>query len=100
MGNVLLITSSPRGEQSHSSRVAFDLTQRLGGEVTVRELWREALAPIGPDFVQAIFTPVELRSDEQRALLLPSDQAIEELFAADTIVIAAGMINFSLPATL
>ncbi len=80
--------------------MALDLARRLGGDLTVRELWREPLAPIGPDFVQAIFTPEEQRTDDQRTLLVPSDEAIQELFAADTIVIAAGMINFSLPATL
>lgn len=100
MDNVLLITSSPRGEQSYSTRVANDLAQRLGGQLTVRELWRRPLAPIGPDFLQAISTPEDQRSDMQRTLILPSEQVIDELLAADTIVIGAGMINFSLPATL
>lgn len=100
MGNVLLVTSSPRGDQSHSSRVALDLASSLGGDLTVRELWRDPLDPIGPDFVQAMFTPEENRTDDQRALLRPSDAVIEELLAADTVIIAAGMVNFSQPATL
>ena len=98
--NVLLITSSPRGEASLSSRVARQLTAALGGDLTVRDLWREGVQPIGPAFVQATRSPGGATNDEEQAADLASEQAIAEVEAADTIVIAAGMINFGMPATL
>lgn len=100
MQNVLLVTSSPRGEASLSTQFATELADALGGNRTVRELWRETLAPIGPDFLQALFTPADSRTPEQDALLAPSDQAVAELQRADVIVVGAGMINFGMPAQL
>jgi FMN-dependent NADH-azoreductase len=100
MQNVLLVTSSPRGEASFSTQLATELAGALGGNRTVRELWREPLAPIGPDFIQALFTPEDHRTPEQRALLAPSDEAVAELQRADVIVVGAGMINFGMPAQL
>jgi len=100
MGNILLVTSSPRGEASHSTQVATDLARNLGGNLTVRELWRKPPALIGPEHVMAIYTPEAARTPEQRALLKESDEAIAEVLAADTLVIAAGMINFGMPASL
>lgn len=85
---------------SYSSQVATDLARNLGGPVTVRELWKQPAQAIGPDFVGAVFTPEDARTSAQRELLRESDDAIAELLSADTIVIAAGMINFGPPATL
>jgi FMN-dependent NADH-azoreductase len=100
MKNVLLITSSPRGEMSHSSRVASELAQQVGGNLTIRELWRNPSEPIGPSFVHAAFTPEADRTAEQRGSLVLADTEIDELLAADVLIIAAGMINFGMPASL
>jgi len=100
MKNILLVTSSPRGEMSHSTKVATSLAHDLDGELTVRELWREPIAPIGPDFVHAHFTPEADRTAAQREVLAQSDQAIAEIQAADVVVIGAAMINFGMPAVL
>jgi FMN-dependent NADH-azoreductase len=100
MKNVLLVTSSPRGELSHSTQVATELAQSLGGSLAIRELWRDPMPPIGTDFIHAIFTPEADRTAQQIALLRPSDEAIEEIQRADVVVIAAGMINFGMPAAL
>jgi FMN-dependent NADH-azoreductase len=100
MKNILLVTSSPRGKMSHSSQVATDLAQSIGGNLTVRELWRDARPAIGPEFVEALFTPETERTPQQREQLRPSDEAIVDIQAADIVVIAAGMINFGMPAAL
>ncbi len=100
MKNVLLVTSSPRGESSHSTRIATELAQSLEGNLIVRDLWRDRLPAIGPEFVHAIFTPEANRTPEQQIELLASDQAIAEIQNAEIIVIAAGMINFGMPAAL
>lgn len=95
--NVLLLTTSPRGSQSISTRMAAELAQNVTGanpsRLTVRDLVQNPIPHISPDFVQALGTP------NHEALAL-SDQLVAELQAADVVVIAAGMINFGVPSTL
>lgn len=105
MSQVLLVTSSPRGTASHSSRIAHNLADQLASgdprsSVVIRDLFREPLPHIGEDFVTALGTPAEQRTVAQKAALALSDQLIAELFAADVIVIASSMINFGVSSTL
>jgi FMN-dependent NADH-azoreductase len=105
MGTVLLVTSSPRGDASHSTKIARSLAERLASgdsrsTVVVRDLSREPLSHIGEDFVTALATPAEKRTAAQSAAVALSDQLIAELFAADAIVIASAMINFGVSSTL
>jgi len=64
----------------------------LGGAGKVPHLTGEHLKAWGR-------TP-ELRSDREHALAQESDPVIEEVEAADVIVIAAPMYNFAIPSTL
>jgi len=103
--NILYVTSSPRGSASYSNRVGQNvldelLTRSPGATVTVRDLARNPLPHIGDDFVAATRSPNGPQTDEQRALLAQSDALVDELFAADMIVIAAPMINFTIPTNL
>jgi FMN-dependent NADH-azoreductase len=100
MKNTLLITSSPRGEASYSTKIASEVAHDLGGSLTTRELWRNPLAPIGEPFIAAAYAPKDLRTPEQAEALATSAELIAELFAADTIVIGAGLINFGMPIEL
>ncbi len=103
MSQVLLITSSPRLE-SHSSRVARTLADKLashaGSNLTVRDLTRRPLQHIDDSFAAARNTPSDLLTSTQKSVLSASDELLRELFAADTLVIAAGMINFGIPSSL
>lgn len=104
MSHVLLITSSPRLE-SYSTKVARSLADQLASRapnstVTVRDLTREHLPHIDDSFATArILPPDQLTPAQQQALAL-SDTLLKELFAADSIIIAAGMINFGIPSSL
>lgn len=104
MKNLLLVTSSPRGEASHSTSLAGELADGLarttGATIARRELWRDPLPEIGPAFVHASYTPAEARTPEQDAALADSNAVVAEVQAADTLVIGAGMINFGAPAAL
>jgi FMN-dependent NADH-azoreductase len=105
MSKVLLVTSSPRGEASHSSRIARTLANQLASgdpqsTVVIRDLSREPLPHIGEDFVTALGTPPESRTAAQSAAIALSDRLIAELLAADVIVIASAMINFGVSSTL
>jgi len=103
MSRILLITSSPRAE-SYSTRVARTLAKRLAAKpdtsVVVRDLTREPLPHIDDTFAVARNTPAEHLTASQRAALRLSDELLKELNAADTLIIAAGMINFGIPSTL
>jgi len=105
MSRILLVTSSPRGGASHSSRIARSLADQLASgdsrsSVVVRDLSKEPLAHIGEDFVTALGTAPEQRTPAQSAAVALSDRLIAELFDADVIVIASAMINFGVSSTL
>ena len=103
--NILHITSSSRGGASYSNRVAAQVideisARNLGTSVTVRDVARDPLPHIDDDFVIATKSPDGPQTERQRALLAQSDALVDELFAADVVVIAAPMINFTIPSTL
>jgi FMN-dependent NADH-azoreductase len=105
MSRILLITSSPRGAASYSSRVARALADKLAAGdgravITVRDLAREPLPHIDESFAVARNTPPERLSAAQRAALERSDALVRELQAAEVVIIAAAMINFGIPSTL
>lgn len=105
MSNILLVTSSPRGEASHSTRVATELANKLQAALpestlTKRDLVANPLPHIEPDYATGIYTPAEARTPRQTDLVGVSDVAVDELLAADHIVLATGFINFSISSTL
>jgi FMN-dependent NADH-azoreductase len=104
MSHILLITSSPRLE-SYSTRVARSLAEKLASRapdstITVRDLTREPLPHIDDSFAVARNLPPAKLTPARQAALTLSDQLLKELFAADIIIIAAGMINFGIPSNL
>ncbi|MEO9598959.1 NAD(P)H-dependent oxidoreductase [Parasphingorhabdus sp.] len=52
------------------------------------------------DWVHANFTDENERTDAQKAELALSDRLVDELIAADTLVIGTPIYNFSVPASL
>ena len=104
MSQILLITSSPRLE-SYSTKVARSLADQLASRVpnstvTVRDLTREPLPHIDDSFAMGRALPADKLTPKQKDALALSDKLLKELFASDTIVIAAGMINFGIPSSL
>ena len=102
MSSILLVTSSPRGAESISSKVATDLATALaaGGPVTLRDLGTNPVAHLDGVSTSAIRKAPADRTAEEAAAADISDKLVAELFAADTIVLATGLINFGLYSTL
>ncbi len=105
MSNILLVTSSPRGEASHSTKIATELAEKLAAtlsdsQIVKRDLVANPLPHIEPDYASGIYTPAEARTPRQADVVGVSDEAVDELLAADHIVLATGLINFSISSTL
>jgi FMN-dependent NADH-azoreductase len=105
MKNILLINSSPRGDASHSGKVANELVAQLkakskGATVTSRDLTTDALPHIDDAFITGRTLESDKRSKAQNEAMALSDKLIAELKAADIIVIASPMINFGVATTL
>ena len=100
MSKILLITSSPRGEESVSTKVATDvagaLATRSGGEVVVRDLAAQPIAHLDTVTTSAIRKAPADRTAPEATAAETSDALVAELFAADEIVIATGLINFNI----
>lgn len=105
MSNILLVTSSPRGSASISTKVAVELADRLkaaspGSQIVHQDLVAQPLPHIVPDYASGIYTAPGARSAAQAELVAVSDGVVDELLAADHIILAMGMVNFSIPSTL
>ena len=103
--NILQINSSVRADASHSSRLANELVERLLGnfpeaKVTLRDLGRTPQPMLDEVALQALFTPADKRSAEQATRVALDDALIAELQAADVLVLAAPMYNFTIPVQL
>ncbi|MBY2987025.1 MULTISPECIES: FMN-dependent NADH-azoreductase [Rhizobium] len=104
MSSILLLTSSPRAE-SLSTPIAVDLAEKLknqnpGSVVVRRDLAATPLPHIDDLFTGAIRKPAEARTAEEAVAVKTSDELVNELLAADTIVISTGLINFNIYSSL
>lgn len=105
MTNILHITTSIRTDAESISRglgqqLVDKLAAQSGASVTTRDLAKNDLPFISAERFAANLTPAADRTAEQAELAAISDELIAELQAADTIVIATPVYNFSVPATL
>lgn len=101
---ILRIDASMRRQKSVSRMLADEMVAALGARkpgITV--INRDLAAGIGivnAAWIEAERTSEENRTPDQRALLAQSDALVAELQAADDIVIATPIYNFSVPAAL
>jgi len=103
--NILQIISSPRGDASHSTRLAASIVERLqaanpGTTLTTRDLVRNALPALDEAALGALFTPAEQRTPEQAARVAHDDALIAEVQGADVLVLGVPMVNFAAPVQL
>ncbi len=96
---LLHIDSSARLSGSTSRELTARIVEKLGGEVIRRDL-STPLPLIDETWVNANFTPAEKRTEAQSAALSLSDTLIEEIRAADVLVIGVPIYNFGVPTTL
>jgi FMN-dependent NADH-azoreductase len=68
-------------------------------KLVVRNLAEKPPPHAGPAFITGMYAPAEQRTPEQAKALAVSDALIDEVFAAETIVLAVPMHNFAPPST-
>lgn len=104
MKNVLRITTSILGEGSISSKLMDELLAGLGDreplQVVERNFTDEPIPHLDASWLGAISTAEAERSAEQQEKAALSDRLIDELRAADTLLIGLPMYNFSVPSML
>jgi len=100
MTNILLVTSSPRGSESLSTRFATEIADGLsagsGGHLVKRDLAADPLPHIGPAYIKGRLLPAESQTPQEAEAVAIAQTLIEELKAADVIVIGSALINFGL----
>ncbi|TOI25756.1 FMN-dependent NADH-azoreductase [Vibrio parahaemolyticus] len=100
MSRVLALKSSILGEYSQSNKLVEDFIKNVDQDkLTVRDLAANPL-PVLDFAVATALRATEDLSQEQQAVVDLSDTLIEEVKAADTLVIAAPMYNFTIPTQL
>ncbi len=105
MKKILHITSSPRGEDSNSTRLGRRIIEKLrnqypGSTVTVNDLVENDYEHLQIEQIGAFKIPPEDQTSAQRAALRVSDHTVEELLDADIIVISFPLYNFNIPSSL
>jgi len=105
MSTLLYVRTSLYGAQGASSQLAerFVADWRVrnpGGHVITRDLAADPAPHLTAERFQAFNTRPEERTAEQQSVVDYSDALIDELRAADTIVLAVPMYNFGVPSTL
>ena len=99
--NILHIDSSPQGEFSVSRQLTRKVVEQLSGsEVAYLDLAEAPIEHLQPKHLAAFFSNPADRSLTNQELLEESDELVEQLLWADTIVIGVSMINFAIPSTL
>jgi FMN-dependent NADH-azoreductase len=105
MKTLLQLNTSLSGAAGQSSRLAADITATLlerdpQTEVVVRDLALEPVPHLTAERFGAFLAKPEERTLDQQAMVRDSDKLIDELEAADTIVIGLPLYNFGAPSTL
>ncbi|EOX4840454.1 FMN-dependent NADH-azoreductase [Vibrio alginolyticus] len=100
MSRVLALKSSILGDYSQSNKLVENFIKNVDQDkLTVRDLAANPL-PVLDFAVATALRTTEGLSQEQQAVVDLSDTLIEEVKAADTLVIAAPMYNFTIPTQL
>jgi FMN-dependent NADH-azoreductase len=100
MSRVLALKSSILGDYSQSTKLVEEFIKNVDQDkLTVRDLAANPL-PVLDFSVATALRATEDLSQDQQAIVDLSDTLIEEIKAADTLVIAAPMYNFTIPTQL
>jgi FMN-dependent NADH-azoreductase len=104
MTAILRVEASIKGEASVSRKLTDRLIARLldanaDASLVSRDL-SAGIKPIDANWIGAVFTPADQRSPEQAEIVAYADELLDEVKAADIIVIGMPVYNFGVPSQL
>lgn len=102
---LLHIDASPRGARSKSRELGRDFVARWqavhpGAPVIRRDIGVEPPPFVTEAWVEGAFAPADTHSPDARRAIATSNAYVDELLAADDIVITTPIYNLSVPAAL
>lgn len=105
MKNILRIDSSLFPEESVSGQLAEEVIERLQGEygelnIVHRNLGEQAIPHLDKEWLEALNSSPEGRSEAQQAKMDFSNQLIHELQKADIIILGVPMYNFGVSSAI
>ena len=105
MKTLLHLDSSPRAERSSSRRLTAHFARAWReahpeGTVIHRDVGATPPPMVSEDWIAAAFSPPANHTPAQREAIAVSNELVDELLAADEIVIGAPMYNFAVTAAL
>ena len=105
MSNVLIIESSARQQDSISRQLTRQFISHWqaahpADRITLRDVALNPVPHLDANLLGGWMKSAEQRNDDEQVSLDRSDELTDELLAADVLVMAAPMYNFSIPSTL
>jgi FMN-dependent NADH-azoreductase len=105
MKNILHIISSPKGDASMSIKLGKAIIEKIqakypGSSVKENNLVTTQFPHLEEAHLTSFFTPAESRTPENLEAVKHSDEALQDIYDADTIVIGAPMYNFNIHSAL
>ena len=105
MSRVLIIESSARQQDSVSRQLTQTFIEQWqaahpADSISVRDLASQPVPHLDDNLLGGWMKPAEQRTDIEQASLERSNLLTDELLAADVLVLAAPMYNFTIPSTL
>lgn len=105
MKTLLRIDTSLRHENSHTRNLAdyFQnkwLKDNPDGEVVFRDLTKTPIPHIKNKTVESFYLTKEQETEESKKATKVSDELISEIKAADDVIVASPLYNFSIPSSL
>lgn len=105
IGAILRLDASSRHDGSVSRLMADHLQRKLmaawpAARIAHRDLASAAPPHLGAEAIAAFFTPADRQTEASRQACALSDALVDEVLAADLLIIATPMYNFSIPSAL
>ncbi|HEY4010707.1 MAG TPA: NAD(P)H-dependent oxidoreductase [Acidobacteriaceae bacterium] len=105
MPTLLHLDVSPRGDYSVSRHLSKSVAEQWkknnpGGKVIYRDLSVKPLPFVDLPWIAAAYSTPDQHTPEQKAAIAVSNELVDEVLAADEILIGSPMFNFNLPAAL
>jgi FMN-dependent NADH-azoreductase len=99
------LKSSIQGAASYSSKLGHAIVEKIqnkypDSEVKVIDLVDMDIPHLKPEVLRAFFTPGDQLSAEDKEAIRLSDNLVQQLMAADIIVVGAALINYTIPSSL